>query len=114
PSPYRSSWPRSGGDAEGAREPAVLVLSSLPGFDVLNGKLEGPLITDGRHSDKRSPLSVEELPEGSLVIADLGFCSVARFSQIARPGQGGDRKSTRLNSSHQIISYAVFCLKKKI
>src|SRR5438552_15670097 len=26
----------------------------------------------------------------------------------------GDRKSTRLNSSHQIISYAVFCLKKKI
>src|SRR5258708_22378431 len=30
------------------------------------------------------------------------------------PGRfGGDRKSTRLNSSHQIISYAVFCLKKK-
>src|SRR5947208_12864145 len=32
-------------------------------------------------------------------------------------GEGGDpprdRKSTRLNSSHQIISYAVFCLKKK-
>src|SRR5215216_7219818 len=26
---------------------------------------------------------------------------------------GGDRKSTCLNSSHQIISYAVFCLKKK-
>src|SRR5258708_10672332 len=25
----------------------------------------------------------------------------------------GDRKSTRLNSSHQIISYAVFCFKKK-
>src|SRR5690349_24224038 len=29
------------------------------------------------------------------------------------PG-GGDRKSTRLNSSHVEISYAVFCLKKKI
>src|SRR5258708_23578747 len=28
-------------------------------------------------------------------------------------GGEGDRKSTRLNSSHQIISYAVFCLKKK-
>src|SRR5260363_445543 len=27
--------------------------------------------------------------------------------------QSPDRKSTRLNSSHQIISYAVFCLKKK-
>src|SRR5207244_9741470 len=29
------------------------------------------------------------------------------------PGVVADRKSTRLNSSHQIISYAVFCLKKK-
>src|SRR3712207_7241488 len=29
-------------------------------------------------------------------------------------GDGGDRKSTRLNSSHANISYAVFCLKKKI
>src|SRR5436309_8841410 len=28
-------------------------------------------------------------------------------------GRGGDRKSTRLNSSHVKISYAVFCLKKK-
>src|SRR5258708_24959526 len=32
--------------------------------------------------------------------------------QRREPGQR-DRKSTRLNSSHQIISYAVFCLKKK-
>src|SRR5438034_7723758 len=28
-------------------------------------------------------------------------------------GDRGDRKSTRLNSSHTVISYAVFCLKKK-
>src|SRR5258708_27051655 len=34
------------------------------------------------------------------------------LSQISQ-GQEIDRKSTRLNSSHQIISYAVFCLKKK-
>src|SRR5438876_6888280 len=31
-----------------------------------------------------------------------------------RGDQRGDRKSTRLNSSHPSISYAVFCLKKKI
>src|SRR3712207_7177122 len=31
----------------------------------------------------------------------------------AGAGGGGDRKSTRLNSSHANISYAVFCLKKK-
>src|SRR2546421_6840480 len=30
-----------------------------------------------------------------------------------RVGDGQDRKSTRLNSSHDQISYAVFCLKKK-
>src|SRR5688500_19752317 len=29
------------------------------------------------------------------------------------PRRAGDRKSTRLNSSHLVISYAVFCLKKK-
>src|SRR5258708_23700886 len=32
---------------------------------------------------------------------------------LAKPIGSLDRKSTRLNSSHQIISYAVFCLKKK-
>src|SRR5207249_6645731 len=31
----------------------------------------------------------------------------------SRASSGGDRKSTRLNSSHVSISYAVFCLKKK-
>src|SRR5256885_4822003 len=34
--------------------------------------------------------------------------------EAARPVRDqGDRKSTRLNSSHLVISYAVFCLKKK-
>src|SRR5258708_14383540 len=33
--------------------------------------------------------------------------------QASKKSSGPDRKSTRLNSSHQIISYAVFCLKKK-
>src|SRR5690349_23627311 len=36
------------------------------------------------------------------------------FARRFTPGAGGqDRKSTRLNSSHVEISYAVFCLKKK-
>src|SRR5258708_24142455 len=34
-------------------------------------------------------------------------------ANIAKARHVRDRKSTRLNSSHQIISYAVFCLKKK-
>src|SRR2546422_5430806 len=35
------------------------------------------------------------------------------FGDTERRIGGGDRKSTRLNSSHGYISYAVFCLKKK-
>src|SRR5256885_6763933 len=44
----------------------------------------------------------------------LGSKRVQRREQICkgRPDQQ-DRKSTRLNSSHLVISYAVFCLKKK-
>src|SRR5690348_17514264 len=35
-------------------------------------------------------------------------------NQVFNANDLGDRKSTRLNSSHPSISYAVFCLKKKI
>src|SRR3712207_8009543 len=39
---------------------------------------------------------------------------VNRVARLLSAGHGGqDRKSTRLNSSHANISYAVFCLKKK-
>src|SRR2546426_8326237 len=37
----------------------------------------------------------------------------ARDRDASRAAAPGDRKSTRLNSSHLVISYAVFCLKKK-
>src|SRR5258708_20624402 len=42
-------------------------------------------------------------------------CCSATTNQVSRMALQcpSDRKSTRLNSSHQIISYAVFCLKKK-
>src|SRR5260221_4620143 len=41
--------------------------------------------------------------------------SVVRISENVdrHDDREGDRKSTRLNSSHTVISYAVFCLKKK-
>src|SRR2546426_7167379 len=41
--------------------------------------------------------------------------NVAKINQNKMNGEAwlGDRKSTRLNSSHLVISYAVFCLKKK-
>src|SRR2546430_6414814 len=38
---------------------------------------------------------------------------VPATAEPTQPGRHQDRKSTRLNSSHSQISYAVFCLKKK-
>src|SRR2546430_9368672 len=46
----------------------------------------------------------------------MRLCDLAAAGEIAQPHHrvgGRDRKSTRLNSSHSQISYAVFCLKKK-
>src|SRR2546426_4407158 len=37
----------------------------------------------------------------------------SEVSGRSQRSRGGDRKSTRLNSSHLVISYALFCLKKK-
>src|SRR2546430_12511818 len=39
--------------------------------------------------------------------------AASRRIHLCRTATGEDRKSTRLNSSHSQISYAVFCLKKK-
>src|SRR2546426_8156609 len=61
-----------------------------------------------RGSDKHAPhtgtLRPRTRPEA---------CGALRGSAATAPGLPRDRKSTRLNSSHLVISYAVFCLKKK-
>src|SRR3712207_6934974 len=49
---------------------------------------------------------------GLLLPLDRDIEALARAARSALPGIK-DRKSTRLNSSHANISYAVFCLKKK-
>src|SRR5688572_32340039 len=56
-------------------------------------------------------LRVEERAENQRRVAKL--TSRGRCSSRVRTVPAGDRKSTRLNSSHSQISYAVFCLKKK-
>src|SRR3712207_7544159 len=54
-----------------------------------------------------APLELEE-------VAHLGLLHLlVRLARDVRGGARGDRKSTRLNSSHANISYAVFCLKNK-
>src|SRR5688572_32396192 len=60
----------------------------------------------------------DALPIYAEVRGDGGASAAARAARCARQvvwvlGLATDRKSTRLNSSHSQISYAVFCLKKK-
>src|SRR5258708_36158147 len=50
---------------------------------------------------------------GAGVSLVAGATATAAPHPTPRKRERRDRKSTRLNSSHQIISYAVFCLKKK-
>src|SRR3712207_7854604 len=45
--------------------------------------------------------------------ARTAFVATRGFTDVVELGRQADRKSTRLNSSHANISYAVFCLKKK-
>src|SRR3712207_8984485 len=64
---------------------------------------------------RRVPVPVPELLLHELALQVLGqFVTIHAVSGRAQPGVAErDRKSTRLNSSHANISYAVFCLKKK-
>jgi len=42
-------------------------------------ELIGPRLSNGRTNDHKSPFEIEELPEGSLYIADLGFSLLKDF-----------------------------------
>src|SRR5256884_7223524 len=62
----------------------------------------------------RSQQSSEHALRGPAARSSTGHASSAAAFALSRfPTRWRDRKSTRLNSSHGYISYAVFCLKKK-
>src|SRR5260221_10370039 len=60
-----------------------------------------------------SPLEEKPLNSNAQRQPAHDFDQIRRRDQAAGHAFGSDRKSTRLNSSHTVISYAVFCLKKK-
>src|SRR4051812_49903070 len=57
----------------------------------------------------------EVVADAALGVGPVGVVVRAEVDELGQPDQprAPDRKSTRLNSSHMSISYAVFCLKKK-
>src|SRR5690606_14792499 len=95
PRPARG-WPRPTGGRAGL------------GLAVRLGLWPGPWLGARRHCPG---------PAAASVSVRLGRRAGARTRQVRSPWPGrstaSDRKSTRLNSSHVKISYAVFCLKKK-
>src|SRR2546427_1147423 len=70
--------------------------STLRAVSGLLAPTRGRIVFDGRPIHGAEPADV--------LAAGIAHCP---------EGRAGDRKSTRLNSSHSQISYAVFCLKKK-
>src|SRR5256885_6684099 len=75
----------------------ALPISAVPG---VSGTSQGPSGTFG------------DVPPGCPPVSDLPSVVPSSIVLIGR-NRCRDRKSTRLNSSHLVISYAVFCLKKK-
>src|SRR2546430_13689551 len=68
-----------------------------------------PIYQHGGDADRERDAAAIEHPREEVLAEVVG-------AERVRPRRGpelGDRKSTRLNSSHSQISYAVFCLKKK-
>src|SRR3989442_11662700 len=57
--------------------------------------------------------SLRDIFEGPIALIVIEAIASSRQTAGAAGNRNSDRKSTRLNSSHVRISYAVFCLKKK-
>src|SRR2546430_2940956 len=97
--------------------------SAMDGFAVRSADTPGQLPVVFRiAAGSPAPRSLDEgeamgiatggvVPEGADAVIPVEY--VVEDDNVVRIPDAADRKSTRLNSSHSPISYAVFCLKKK-
>src|SRR5258708_6327397 len=124
----------SGKTGEGVLELLDAIIARVPSPHTRDGAQAGTsavrsLVFDFEYSTHQGIIVYARVFEGSIKRGDQLVFAVTKerfvvqevgiFVPEEKPkdtldiGEIGDRKSTRLNSSHQIISYAVFCLKKK-
>src|SRR2546427_9301332 len=104
PVPYKGGGPLST-DLMGGQVELGIASTAAQAQHVRGGKMRALVLT----GDKRSH-TMPEVP----TLREQGIDVVAHaWWGILAPAGTPDRKSTRLNSSHSQISYAVFCLKKK-
>src|SRR3712207_5257424 len=98
-------------------------LASVPAFGSVNPKapIHSPLAIFGRYfcfcasvpNFKIGQLPKEVCAETTTPVVPQAFDNSSTAIAYIKLSPPADRKSTRLNSSHANISYAVFCLKKK-
>src|SRR5207249_6330217 len=113
------SWGATGGSIDsssaGKRHYGHYTSATCGAFTVTATSHPGNVSTAASVTVTGGPLPVASVSV-TPATATIGVGQTAQYAAITRDAFGnplGDRKSTRLNSSHVSISYAVFCLKKK-
>lgn len=80
PEALKQVWQGCGGSA------AEAALKLTVRLDVLKGGLSGPYVQDGRRHETQSPLHEQQMPRGSLWIADLGYFALTWLTQLVKQG----------------------------
>jgi len=84
PEAFASLWPGCAGATSAAGGRSSLKLQVR--WDLLHGSLHGPFVHAGRSSDRRSPLALAPLPQGTFHLADGSYFRVARLQQLSDEG----------------------------
>jgi hypothetical protein len=106
PTELADAWLGCGG-GEGASEAGV---KAFVQWDVTCGELFGPRLSNARMNDHKTPFEIEELPEGSLYIADLGFFAIERFYRIAKGKPGKRYFVSRLQPKTNLYNRRGHCI----
>lgn len=89
PAALKSVWAGCGGSPSkpgGAPSQAEAALKVTVRFDLLGGRMDGPHVQAGRQHELRSVLREQQMPAGSLWMADLGYWTLKWLSSLVKQG----------------------------
>ena len=82
PKELAAIWSGCGGSGSASNSAVKLQVR----WDMVKGELDGPYLTDGRTHDRVAAVLNQPLPEGSLLIRDLGYWKLDSFAQLDKVG----------------------------
>jgi hypothetical protein len=82
PDPLADVWVGCGGSGAAPRA----AVKATVRLDLCHGRLDGPVLSNGRSQDKASPLQTEPIPAGAVRIGDLGFWSLDVLQDLRDQG----------------------------